>query len=67
MGTDRIGKFMPALSGNSSFHADTVSDSPNTRRVREFIQQAAPDLMIARCKFILKERDLHDPQRMAPL
>jgi len=32
-----------------------VSDSPNTRRVREFIQQAAPDLMIARCKFILKE------------
>jgi Formyl transferase len=32
-----------------------VSTSPNTPAAREFIRTAAPDLMIARCKTILKE------------
>ena len=32
-----------------------VSSSPNTPEAREFVRKAAPDLMIARCKFILKE------------
>ena len=32
-----------------------VSSSPNSQQAREFIRTAAPDLMIARCKFILKE------------
>jgi hypothetical protein len=31
------------------------SSSPNTPQAREFIRNAAPDLMLARCKFILKE------------
>ncbi len=32
-----------------------VSASPNTAECREFIRGAAPDLMIARCKFMLKD------------
>lgn len=32
-----------------------VSASPNSAQVREFLHSAAPDLMVARCKFILKE------------
>ena len=32
-----------------------VASSPNSPAAREFIRKAAPDLMIARCKFILKE------------
>ena len=32
-----------------------VSTSPNTAEAREFLRQAKPDLMLARCKFILKE------------
>jgi folate-dependent phosphoribosylglycinamide formyltransferase PurN len=29
--------------------------SPNTKAVEDFIRQAAPDIVIARCKFLLKE------------
>jgi Formyl transferase len=32
-----------------------VSTSPNTAEAREFLRSAKPDLMLARCKFILKE------------
>jgi Formyl transferase len=32
-----------------------ISNSPNTQAAREFISNAAPDLMIARCKTLLKE------------
>ena len=32
-----------------------VSASPNTPEAREFLRSVKPDLMIARCKFILKE------------
>ena len=32
-----------------------VTPSPNSPEAREFIRNAEPDLMIARCKFILKE------------
>jgi formyl transferase-like protein len=32
-----------------------VSSSPNTGEAREFLRSAKPDLMLARCKFILKE------------
>ena len=32
-----------------------VSASPNTPEAREFLHSVKPDLMIARCKFILKE------------
>ncbi|MFL6622866.1 MAG: formyltransferase family protein [Sulfurifustis sp.] len=31
-----------------------VAADPNTEAVREFLRQIAPDLMIARCKFLLK-------------
>jgi methionyl-tRNA formyltransferase len=42
----------PAASQSTSI---LVSSSPNSSEVREFIRRAAPDLIIARCKFILKE------------
>ena len=29
--------------------------SPNTKAAREFLEQAAPDIIIARCKFLLKK------------
>jgi methionyl-tRNA formyltransferase len=32
-----------------------VSTSPNTTEAREFLRSATPDLMLARCKFMLKE------------
>jgi Formyl transferase len=40
-----------------------ISSSPNTTECREFIRGAAPDLMIARCKFMLKEEIFTVPTR----
>src|ERR1700704_1381205 len=38
-----------------------VSSSPNTGEAREFLRSAKPDLMLARCKFILKEETFTIP------
>jgi hypothetical protein len=40
-----------------------VSASPNTSQARGFITNASPDLMIARCKVILKEEIFTIPRR----
>jgi len=40
-----------------------VSTSPNTQQARDFIHNAGPDLMIARCKVILKEHIFTIPRR----
>jgi len=40
-----------------------VTTSPNSPDAREFIRKAAPDLAIARCKFILKEEVFTIPSR----
>jgi formyl transferase-like protein len=40
-----------------------VTSSPNTSECREFIRAAAPDLMIARCKMILKEEIFSIPPK----
>ena len=40
-----------------------VSPSPNTAECREFIKSVAPDLMIARSKFMLKEEIFTIPSR----
>jgi methionyl-tRNA formyltransferase len=39
-----------------------VVDSPNGDDAREFLEQARPDLVIARCKFILKPEVLQMPR-----
>lgn len=40
-----------------------VTTSPNTQPAKDFIQNAAPDLMIARCKVILKEEIFTIPRQ----
>ena len=40
-----------------------VADSPNTDEVARFLEELAPDLAIARCKVILKERIFSIPRR----
>lgn len=40
-----------------------VSSSPNSSESRDFIRDAVPDLMIARCKVILKEEIFSIPRR----
>ena len=49
---DELTKLYPAISDTTEV---LVTESPNSDAVREFVSRLAPDMMVARCKTLIKE------------